>query len=289
MTGCRNPAIPPGGDKGGEIKMGGARVGIEAEGIDLSLGFKHNRHMKRGFLLLACIGLLFAAVRPAGGQDDETFFSEKRRAMVETQLRARDIKDTRVLEVLGQIPRHLFVGLPYRRQAYEDYPLPIDEGQTISQPYVVALMTQSLKLRPTDNVLEVGTGSGYQAAVLSRLARRVFSIEISVALAQKARETLKSLGFANVEIKSDDGYFGWIEQAPFDAIIVTCAARQIPPPLIRQLKEGGRLVIPLEETDEFQSLKLVTKIKGKPDIRQIAQVRFVPMLGRDKKKGPERP
>jgi protein-L-isoaspartate(D-aspartate) O-methyltransferase len=245
--------------------------------------------MKRGLLLLACAGLFLAAIRPAGGQDDEAYFSEKRRIMVETQLRARDIKDSKVLEVMGQVPRHLFVGLPYRRQAYEDFPLPIDEGQTISQPYVVGLMTQSLKLRPTDNVLEVGTGSGYQAAVLSRLAGRVFSIEISVALAQKARETLKSLGFANVEVKSDDGYFGWIEQAPFDAIIVTCAARQIPPPLIRQLKEGGRLVIPLEETDEFQSLKLVTKIKGKPDIRQIAQVRFVPMLGRDKKKGPELP
>jgi protein-L-isoaspartate(D-aspartate) O-methyltransferase len=245
--------------------------------------------MKRGLLLLACAGLLLPAIRTAGGQDDEAFFSEKRRIMVETQLRARDIKDSKVLEVMGQVPRHLFVGLPYRHQAYEDFPLPIDEGQTISQPYVVGLMTQSLKLRPTDKVLEVGTGSGYQAAVLSRLAGRVFSIEISVALAQKARETLKSLGFANIEVKSDDGYFGWIEQSPFDAIIVTCAARQIPPPLIRQLKEGGRLVIPLEETDEFQSLKLVTKIKGKPDIRQIAQVRFVPMLGRDKKKGPELP
>jgi protein-L-isoaspartate(D-aspartate) O-methyltransferase len=245
--------------------------------------------MKRGFLLLACAVLIVGASGPVRGQDDAAFFSEKRRAMVDVQLRSRDIKDPRVLDVMGQVPRHLFVGLPYRWQAYEDFPLPIDEGQTISQPYVVALMTQSLKLRPTDKVLEVGTGSGYQAAVLSRLAGRVFSIEISVALAQKARETLKALGFANVEIKSDDGYFGWIEQAPFDAIIITCAAREIPPPLIRQLKEGGRLVIPLEETDEFQSLKLVTKIKGKPDIRQIAQVRFVPMLGRDKKMEPRLP
>jgi len=248
--------------------------------------------MKRGLFLFACVCLIVLAVRPAGGQDDEAFFSQKRRTMVETQLRARDIRNARVLEVMGQVPRHLFIGLPYRRQAYDDYPLPIDEGQTISQPYVVALMTQSLELKPTDKVLEVGTGSGYQAAVLSRLASRVFSIEISVALAQKARQTLQTLGFANVEIKSDDGYFGWLEQAPFDAIIVTCAARQIPPPLVRQLKEGGRLVIPLEETDEFQLLKLVTKIKGKPEIRQIAQVRFVPMLGQDKKKapsGPERP
>jgi len=248
--------------------------------------------MKRGVFLFACACLFVLAARPAGGQDDEAFFSQKRRTMVETQLRARDIRNARVLEVMGQVPRHLFIGLPYRRQAYDDYPLPIDEGQTISQPYVVALMTQILELKPTDKVLEVGTGSGYQAAVLSRLAGRVFSIEISVALAQKARQTLQTLGFANVEIKSDDGYFGWLEQAPFDAIIVTCAARQIPPPLVRQLKEGGRLVIPLEETDEFQLLKLVTKIKGKPEIRQIAQVRFVPMLGRDKKKapsGPERP
>jgi protein-L-isoaspartate(D-aspartate) O-methyltransferase len=245
--------------------------------------------MKRGFFFLACAVFLLAGSGPAGGQEEGAFFAEKRRAMVDVQLRSRDIKDARVLEVMGQVPRHLFVGLPYRRQAYEDYPLPLDEGQTISQPYVVALMTQSLNLHPTDKVLEVGTGSGYQAAVLSGLAGRVYSIEISAALAQKARETLKALGFANVEIKSDDGYFGWIEQAPFDAIIVTCAAREIPPPLIRQLKEGGRLVIPLEETDEFQSLKLVTKIKGKPDIRQIAQVRFVPMLGRDKKKDPRFP
>jgi protein-L-isoaspartate(D-aspartate) O-methyltransferase len=245
--------------------------------------------MKQVWLWLAWAGLLPAVFLTAGGQDDGAFFQEKRKAMVENQLRSRDIKDARVLGVMDQVPRHLFVGLPYRRQAYEDYPLPIDEGQTISQPYIVALMTQSLKLRPSDKVLEVGTGSGYQAAVLSRLAGRVYSVEISVALAQKARETLKALAFANVEIKSDDGYFGWIEEAPFDAIIVTCAAREIPPPLIRQLKEGGRLVIPLEETDEFQSLKLVTKVKGKPDIRTIAQVRFVPMLGRDKKKEPGRP
>jgi len=245
----------------------------------------------RAALGIAATGLLFLSVF-AGGQDDDAFFASKRRAMVDLQLKARGIGDVRVLEVMGRIPRHQFVGPEFRGRAYEDYPLPIDEGQTISQPYIVALMTQSLKLKPTDKVLEVGTGSGYQAAVLSSLAEKVFSIEISVALTKKARETLQRLGVANAEIKSDDGYFGWVEQGPFDAVLVTCAARQIPPPLLQQMKEGGRLVIPLEETDEYQSLTLVTKIKGKPVIEQIALVRFVPMLGQDKKKMtrfPERP
>ena len=201
----------------------------------------------------------------------------------------KDALDARVLEAMARVPRQVFVPEDLRHRAFDNGPLPIGRGQTISQPFIVALMTDLLQVEPDDVVLEVGTGSGYQAAVLSRLAGRVYSVEISVALAQKARETLKALAFSNVDIKSDDGYFGWGEQAPFDAIIVTCAAREIPPPLIRQLKEGGRLVIPLEETDEFQSLKLVTKVQGKPDIRTIAQVRFVPMLGRDKKKEPDRP
>ncbi len=223
------------------------------------------------------------------GQETEAFFAKKRSEMVSGQLRARDIKDARVLEVMGRIPRHFFIGAEYRRFAYEDYPLPIDEGQTISQPYIVALMTQSLRLKPTDRVLEIGTGSGYQAAVLSSLAASVYSVEISVGLTKKARETLKTLGFTNVEVKSDDGYFGWAERSPFDAIMVTCAARQIPPPLLQQLKEGGRLVIPVEETDEVQSLKLVTKVKGKPVIKPLSFVRFVPMLGQDKKKRSREP
>ncbi|MCX6560479.1 MAG: protein-L-isoaspartate(D-aspartate) O-methyltransferase [Candidatus Aminicenantes bacterium] len=242
-------------------------------------------------LMLAILCLASPAIR-SGQTEDEAFYAAKRKAMVETQLKARDIKDPRILEIMGSLPRQLFVGAEYRRRAYEDYPLPIDEGQTISQPYIVALMTQALGVKPGDKVLEVGTGSGYQAAVLSRLARRVYSIDISVALTRKAGQTLAALGCANVEVKSDDGYFGWVEQAPFDAVMVTCAARQIPPPLIQQLKEGGRLVIPLEETDEYQSLKRVTKTNGKPVIEQLAQVRFVPMLGQDKKKhaaGAERP
>jgi protein-L-isoaspartate(D-aspartate) O-methyltransferase len=252
--------------------------------------------MRRELLLpagcvLAVLCLASPAVRSAQ-PEDEAFYAEKRKAMVEMQLKARGIKDPRVLEIMGSLPRQLFVGAEYKRRAYEDYPLPIDEGQTISQPYIVALMTQALGVKPGDKVLEVGTGSGYQAAVLSRLAGRVYSIDISVALTRKAGQTLAAIGCSNVEVKSDDGYFGWVEQAPFDAVMVTCAARQIPPPLIQQLKEGGRLVIPLEETDEYQSLKRVTKVNGKPVIEQLAQVRFVPMLGQDKKKrapGQERP
>jgi protein-L-isoaspartate(D-aspartate) O-methyltransferase len=233
--------------------------------------------------IMTLLGLAALLVPSPAQEDEAAFFAGKRKAMVDLQLKARDIRDPRVLEVMAEVPRHLFVGPEHRRRSYEDYPLPIDEGQTISQPYIVALMTQALGLKPGDKVLEIGTGSGYQAAVLSRLAGRVYSVDISVALTRKAGQTLAGLGYTNVEIKSDDGYFGWVEQAPFDAVMVTCAARQIPPPLIQQLKEGGRLVIPLEETDEYQSLKRVTKVGGKPVIEQLSLVRFVPMLGQDKK------
>jgi protein-L-isoaspartate(D-aspartate) O-methyltransferase len=243
------------------------------------------RELGAASALSLVLALSFHLGPQAGQGSDEASFAAKRRAMVTTQLKARDIRDPRVLEIMGEVPRHLFVAPEYRSRAYEDYPLPIDEGQTISQPYVVALMTQALGAKPGDKVLEVGTGSGYQAAVLARLVRRVYSIEISVALTGKAVRTLAALGFDNIEVKSDDGYNGWAEQAPFDAVMVTCAARQIPPPLVQQLKEGGRMVIPIEETDEFQSLKRVTKVNGKPVIEELARVRFVPMLGQDKKKG----
>ncbi len=247
------------------------------------------RPMGMTIMSFFCLAAL-AALSP--GQEDEAFFAAKRKAMVDLQLRARDIRDPRVLEVMATVPRHLFVAPEHRRQAYEDYPLPIDEGQTISQPYIVALMTQALGIKAGDKILEIGTGSGYSAAVLSRLAGRVYSVDISVALTRKAGRRLADLGYANIEVKSDDGYFGWLDKAPFDAVMVTCAARQIPPPLIQQLKEGGRLVIPVEETDEYQSLKRVTKVGGKPIIEQLTLVRFVPMLGKDKKSaGPagERP
>jgi len=226
--------------------------------------------------------LLFSFLLFPQGKEDP--FSAAREEMVQTQLEARDITDPRVLEVMGEVPRHLFVAPGLRRQAYADHPLPIDEGQTISQPYIVALMTQYLKLKPGDKVLEVGTGSGYQAAVLAHLTDKVYSIEIRENLARKARETLRSLGYDRVQVKWGDGYFGWEEHAPFDAIIVTCAANHIPPSLLEQLADGGRLIIPLGSTLYFQTLTLITKKEGKPDVRHILGVRFVPMVGEAQKK-----
>jgi protein-L-isoaspartate(D-aspartate) O-methyltransferase len=204
--------------------------------------------------------------------------------MVAEQLARRDITDRRVLAAMGTVPRHLFVPLPHRDQAYEDYPLPIGEGQTISQPYIVALMTQSLGLEGGEKVLEVGTGSGYQAAVLVELKARVFTIEIDAQLAQRALQTLRELGYGDVQVRTGDGFFGWPEEAPFDAIIVTCAAPRIPQPLIDQLKDGGRLIIPLGEVDSFQVLTLAQKKGGKVQTRQISGVRFVPMTGEAQKK-----
>lgn len=210
-------------------------------------------------------------------------FEKKRREMVRRQLQARDINDERVLDVMGRIPRHLFVNKRYWNDAYADHPLPIDEGQTISQPYIVALMTQCLDLKGEDKVLEIGTGSGYQAAVLAYIVDEVYSIEIKEMLAEKAAEILRDLNFSKISVKCADGYYGWEEYAPFDAIIVTCAANHIPPPLLDQLKEGGRLIIPLGSTLYYQTLTLVTKKDGKPLVEHITSVRFVPMTGKAQK------
>jgi protein-L-isoaspartate(D-aspartate) O-methyltransferase len=207
-----------------------------------------------------------------------------RKYMVENQLAARDITDKKVLEVMGNVPRHLFVQPKYRSLAYADRPLPIDEGQTISQPYIVALMTQHLRLKQGDKILEIGTGSGYQAAVLTHFSDKVYSIEIKENLVKKASETLKLTHHDDVQVKWADGYFGWEEFAPFDAIIVTCAANHVPPPLLEQLKEGGRLIIPLGSTLYYQTLTLITKIDGKPSVRHISGVTFVPMTGKAQEK-----
>jgi protein-L-isoaspartate(D-aspartate) O-methyltransferase len=204
--------------------------------------------------------------------------------MVAGQLAGRDITDRRVLAAMEKVPRHLFVPPPYRDQAYEDYPLPIGEGQTISQPYIVALMTQTLGLAGGEKVLEVGTGSGYQAAVLAELKVRVFTIDINPDLAERARQTLRELDYRDVEVRSGDGFFGWPEEAPFDAIIVTCAAPRIPQPLAVQLKEGGRLIIPLGDAGSFQVLTLATKRGGQLRTREVSGVRFVPMTGEAQKK-----
>ena len=211
-------------------------------------------------------------------------YAEKRHAMVDHDLKARGIKDNKVLDVMAKVPRHLFVDPPLRNTAYADHPLPIADGQTISQPYVVALMTEALRLRPSDRVLEIGTGSGYQAAILAEIVKEVYTVEIRESLAETATRRLKDLGYKNVKVKSGDGYFGWEDYAPFDAIIITASANHIPPCLIRQLKEGGRLILPLGSTVFYQTLTLVTKEKGELNVEQMGSVVFVPMIGETEKK-----
>jgi len=200
--------------------------------------------------------------------------------MVRNQLEAEGITDRRVLQAMGEIPRHLFVPPEYRHLAYEPRPLPIGEGQTISQPYIVAFMTQILRLAPSDRVLEVGTGSGYQAAVAARLAREVYTVEIFGSLASSAARRLAEQGFANVVVRQGDGYYGWEEKAPFDAIIVTCAGGHIPPPLLRQLKRGGRMVMPVGGPFMTQNLVFIEKrADGTVVQRNVLPVLFVRLLG----------
>jgi protein-L-isoaspartate(D-aspartate) O-methyltransferase len=212
-----------------------------------------------------------------------------RRAMVET-IRA-DVADTRsyldqdrldpaVLKSLGRVPRHEFVPARLEDRAYDNVPLPIGHGQTISQPYIVGIMTDLIRPAPDHRVLEVGTGSGYQAAVLAELVERVYSMEIVEPLAKEAKARLGRLGYDNVEVRQGDGYYGWPEHAPFDAIVVTAAAGHIPPPLVEQLKPGGRMIIPVGSRFLTQQLVLLTKdSEGETSLRQILPVRFVPLTG----------
>jgi protein-L-isoaspartate(D-aspartate) O-methyltransferase len=240
--------------------------------------------MQRTALSLSFIGgFLFLLVSPSFSFEDPATATARNR-MVERDLKGRDINDPKVLEVMGRVPRHLFVDKSLQSQAYADHPLPIGEGQTISQPYIVALMTQILKIKPGEKVLEIGMGSGYQAAVLAELTDQVYTIEIRENLTRQATQRLKELGYEKVQVKYGDGYFGWEEYTPFDAIIVTCAANHIPPPLIKQLKEGGRLIIPLGSTTYFQTLTLLTKKQGKTDIQHLSGVAFVPMTGEAQKR-----
>ena len=236
--------------------------------------------MKRFFYVII---ILQISILPALAQDDP--FAKARSRMVEQDLKGRDITEPTVLKVMGKVQRHLFVDKSQQKSAYNDHPLPIAEGQTISQPYIVALMTQVLKIKHGEKVLEIGTGSGYQAAVLAEITDKVYTIEIRKGLAEEAAARLKNLGYKDVKVKNADGYFGWEEHAPFDAIIVTAAANHIPPLLIKQLKDGGRLVIPLGSTTYYQTLTLVTKIKG-DDLRveHIKGVAFVPMTGEVQKR-----
>ena len=197
--------------------------------------------------------------------------------MVEHQIASRGIKDSKVLDVMLRMPRHLFVSEELQDLAYSDQPLPVGEGQTISQPYMVALMTELLHLSEDDKVLEIGTGSGYQTAILAELAGEVYTVEIVESLVERSRKLLDKLGYRNIKFRTDDGYFGWEEHAPFDVILVTCGPDSIPQPLVDQLAEGGCLVIPVGSV--HQVLTVVEKVKGKVKKHRSIPCRFVPMTG----------
>ncbi|MDH5263178.1 MAG: protein-L-isoaspartate(D-aspartate) O-methyltransferase [Betaproteobacteria bacterium] len=232
-------------------------------------------------LLLAALclgGCLDGPAVAAAGQADH--HAEARRLMVEDQLRARGIRNAKVLAAMGRVPRHEYVPAPLHALAYADRPLPIGHGQTISQPFIVAFMTEALDPASTDRVLEIGTGSGYQAAVLAELVARVYTIEIVPPLGERARADLARLKVDNVEVRVGDGYEGWPEQAPFDAIIVTCSPEKVPQPLVDQLRDGGRMVIPVGEVRGEQVLYLLEKRGTRVVQRAILPVRFVPMTGK---------
>jgi protein-L-isoaspartate(D-aspartate) O-methyltransferase len=222
----------------------------------------------------------------AQGQDRGELFLQMRRRMVDRDLRSRGIKDARVLAVMESVPRHLFVPERLQSLAYEDRPLPIGEGQTISQPYIVAFMSELLQLSGREKVLEIGTGSGYQTAVLARLAAQVFSIEIVPSLSRRAKKLLEELRLTNIELRTGDGFFGWEEAAPFDAILVTASAPKIPERLWHQLREGGRLVMPLGEPGRSQKLIRVKKVAGQPITEDLTDVLFVPLTGAIQKQHP---
>ena len=238
--------------------------------------------MNRIFLPIVTLTLIISAKNFVFAQDATTRttpsldFKALRENMVKNQIEARGVKDKKVLEVMRKVERHKFVPMQSQYLAYEDTPLSIGEDQTISQPYIVALMTELLKLEGNEKVLEIGTGSGYQAAILAELAREVYTIEILPKLSERAQKLLQDLGYTNIKVKCGDGYLGWPEFAPFEAIIVTCAPDKVPKTLIEQLAEGGRMVIPVGTT--YQELKLLVKIKGRIEEKDIIPVRFVPMI-----------
>jgi protein-L-isoaspartate(D-aspartate) O-methyltransferase len=234
-------------------------------------------------LVLAVMGCTMNGSDPAGDPD----FAEDRERMVEEQIEARGVRDPRVLDALRAVPRHEFVPAEERGHAYRDRPLPIGHGQTISQPYIVAVMTELLELAGDEKVLEIGTGSGYQAAVLSLLAREVYTIEIVPELARRAGADLARLGYSNVQVRQGDGYRGWPEHAPFDAILVTAAPEHVPQPLVDQLAVGGRLVLPVG--DVFQDLVLVTRDESGVHQERLLGVRFVPMTGEAERREEEQP
>lgn len=234
------------------------------------------RNMLAWLLLLSVFLLLIIACCSSSKPDN---FYNYRKEMVQTQIARRGIRDRRVLDAMLKVPRHLFVPKEYLDEAYADYPLPIGEGQTISQPYIVALMTELASLRGDEKVLEIGTGSGYQAAILALLAKEVYTIEIVETLAKSAEKRLKELGYHNVYVRHGDGFLGWPEAQPFDVIIITCALSYIPDSLIAQLKENGRIVAPIGNEYGYQVLTVFEKKGNKLKKTEYEPVRFVPMRG----------
>lgn len=272
-------------------RIGPGTVSFSGSGLSrlICRNFKNIRVMTRRHqsYCLSLVGFAATAAAcllpwPAPAAEDQ--FAIARQRMVAEQLAGpgRNVTNALVLKAMGKVPRHEFVPERLRAQAYEDYPLPIGHDQTISQPFIVAFMTEQLDPKPADRVLEIGTGSGYQAAVLAELVAKVYTVEIVEDLARQAAADLKRLGYTNIFVRAGDGYKGWPEAAPFDAIIVTCAPEKVPPPLIEQLKDGGRMIIPVGPT-WHQALVLLRKQGSKLERRAVLPVRFVPMTGRSQK------
>lgn len=238
--------------------------------------------MRKPFVFILIVILVFYLTISAQeyNESQEVIFTQRRQNMVINQLQSRDITDSKVLQAMLTVPRHQFVDQRIVDSAYNDFPLSIGEGQTISQPYIVALMTQLLELKGNEKVLEIGTGSGYQAAVLAEIVEEVYTIEIYESLSKKSEKLLNELGYQNIKFKVGDGYRGWEEHAPYDAIIVTCAPDHVPPSLLQQIKDdGGRIVIPVGGIWMVQTLMKIEKIEGKIKSKGIIGVRFVPMIG----------
>lgn len=238
--------------------------------------------MRKLFVFILIVILIFCLTIFAQeyNESQELVFAQRRQGMVINQLQSRDITDSKVLQAMLTVPRHQFVDPRIRESAYNDYPLSIGEGQTISQPYIVALMTQFLELKENEKVLEIGTGSGYQAAVLAEIVEEVYTIEIYESLSKKSEKLLTGLGYQNIKFKVGDGYHGWEEHAPYDAIIVTCAPDHVPPSLLQQIKDdGGRIVIPVGGIWMVQTLMKIEKTEGQIKSKGIIGVRFVPMIG----------
>ncbi len=235
----------------------------------------------RGVIVIFLFITLLASIAVAG---DEAEFKKAREKMVTRDIQGRGVSDKRVLAAMSATPRHLFIPEGRRGEAYADHPLPIGEGQTISQPYIVALMTEILGVSEESRVLEIGTGSGYQAAVLAKVVKEVYSIEIKKKLHERSSKTLRDLGYSNVKTRHGDGYFGWEDAAPFQGIMITAAVDHIPPPLLKQLKDGGKLVLPLGNPFSFQNLVRITKMGKNYKVEQVTGVLFVPMTGHALKK-----